>query len=322
MEPTQTPHGFDNLGGLERPVDSRDFGLTTYQHPVALPDTFIQDLSVLPVFYQGKYGTCGAHAGATFDSALQKKTLSPKYLWRQIKLIDGFPIEVGTDLRSIMQSLSNTGDCSIDLCNNDLLDSIESYTNPNDITDQQRHDAYQNDITGYAFVDNPSWDDIRQAIYQNKVVIALVRCGSGWWQNTQGQNSWQEKDVLPLRLGNYASGHFVCLYGYDKNYIYFRNSWSTDWGRNGDGYFDQTYLPYVTELGTALPLNANFKFTQNLWFGLRSNDVLQLQKRLGVYPQTGYFGPLTFAAVVKYQRAQGITPTGFCGPLTRASLNK
>jgi peptidoglycan hydrolase-like protein with peptidoglycan-binding domain len=50
-------------------------------------------------------------------------------------------------------------------------------------------------------------------------------------------------------------------------------------------------------------------------------DVLRLQIRLGVYPQTGYFGTITFAAVVKYQGANNITPTGFVGPITRAKLN-
>lgn len=32
----------------------------------------------------------------------------------------------------------------------------------------------------------------------------------------------------------------------------FRNSWSSAWGVNGDGYFDISYLPNVTEIGTAI----------------------------------------------------------------------
>jgi peptidoglycan hydrolase-like protein with peptidoglycan-binding domain len=35
---------------------------------------------------------------------------------------------------------------------------------------------------------------------------------------------------------------------------------------------------------------------------------------------TGYFGPMTLAAVQKFQRENGIEPTGFVGPLTRALL--
>lgn len=65
----------------------------------------------------------------------------------------------------------------------------------------------------------------------------------------------------------------------------------------------------------------SFKFNQNLWVGLKNDDIVQLQKRLRVTPLSGYFGVLTLAAVIRYQRANAIPPTGFVGPLTRAKLN-
>jgi peptidoglycan hydrolase-like protein with peptidoglycan-binding domain len=38
--------------------------------------------------------------------------------------------------------------------------------------------------------------------------------------------------------------------------------------------------------------------------------------------ETTTFGPLTKAALVKYQKAKGITPAvGYFGPLTRAAVN-
>lgn len=316
------PHGFENLGGKPRPKDKRDFGLAAYQQPVEIPESYTTDLSQVPVFYQGKLPACGAHAGAAFVSLMWNRPDSPKYLWKQIKLIDNFAPEDGTDIRSIMKSLANTGACSLALCPNDLGKNLADYTDPTQITDEQRHDAYLNDITGYAFAAKPSFEDIKQTIYQNKVVIALVTCGDGWWKDKNGVNTWDGAKLFPLKQGVYASGHFVVLYGYDKNYIYFRNSWSESWGVKGNGYFDQSYVKNVLELGTAIPLGSKFIFKNNLYFGLQSNDVLQLQKRLGVVPTTGYFGPKTLLAVLAYQKANGITPTGFCGPLTRASLNK
>ena len=56
--------------------------------------------------------------------------------------------------------------------------------------------------------------------------------------------------------------------------------------------------------------------------------VKQLQERLraeGFFTyatSTGYFGPITFAAVQAYQTKHGIPSTGFVGPLTIAELNK
>lgn len=62
-------------------------------------------------------------------------------------------------------------------------------------------------------------------------------------------------------------------------------------------------------------------FTQNLTVGSTGAEVTQLQTTLGVTPVTGYFGPITKAAVVKYQIANNISGTGYVGPLTRAALN-
>ena len=60
---------------------------------------------------------------------------------------------------------------------------------------------------------------------------------------------------------------------------------------------------------------------------MRHPDVTELQNRLteeGFYngPVTGYFGRLTRAAVIRYQKAHNITPAvGYFGPITRAAMN-
>ncbi len=74
---------------------------------------------------------------------------------------------------------------------------------------------------------------------------------------------------------------------------------------------------------------ATYNFATNLRLGSRGADVTALQQvliaegHLSISAPTGYFGPLTLAAVKKYQAAHGISPqSGFVGPLTRAELNK
>jgi len=70
-------------------------------------------------------------------------------------------------------------------------------------------------------------------------------------------------------------------------------------------------------------------FYGDLYYGMNSNQVSCLQqylKLLGpqIYPEglvTGYFGPLTEAAVKRYQAWQGIITTGYFGPLTRTAAN-
>jgi peptidoglycan hydrolase-like protein with peptidoglycan-binding domain len=67
-------------------------------------------------------------------------------------------------------------------------------------------------------------------------------------------------------------------------------------------------------------------FTSNLTVGSTGAEVTALQNFLigkGYKTlATGYFGPMTKAALAAYQTAKGITPAaGYFGPLTRASVN-
>lgn len=68
------------------------------------------------------------------------------------------------------------------------------------------------------------------------------------------------------------------------------------------------------------------RFTTDIHFGMRSDDVAVLQRILlgkGLYRAdvTGYFGPITLEAVKAYQRANGIAATGYVGALTRTAMN-
>jgi hypothetical protein len=71
-------------------------------------------------------------------------------------------------------------------------------------------------------------------------------------------------------------------------------------------------------------------FSRDLYYGINSNDVKCLQQFLAnlgpeIYPEgliTGYYGPLTQAAVKRYQTFKGIITTGYFGPLTRAKANQ
>ncbi len=71
--------------------------------------------------------------------------------------------------------------------------------------------------------------------------------------------------------------------------------------------------------------NSTSTLTKNLFFGSHDKQVFILQKNLieKHYLKTsanGYFGRSTLKAVKKFQKANGLTPTGFVGPKTRAAL--
>ena len=89
--------------------------------------------------------------------------------------------------------------------------------------------------------------------------------------------------------------------------------------------------------------SAAYVFTQDLSLGAKGDDVYNLQLFLISQPvepaacgescqtaqalekagATGFFGPLTQAALAEYQKAKGITPAiGYFGVKTRAKVNE
>lgn len=88
-----------------------------------------------------------------------------------------------------------------------------------------------------------------------------------------------------------------------------------------------TSAPAATSAPTpAVSTASGYQFTLSLQNGSTGTEVTQLQSLLyslgylSVSP-TGYYGPATAAAVVKFQAAKGIAQLGIVGPQTREALN-
>ena len=307
----------NSFGAIIREQDPRDYPLGAFT-PETFPEKYFTDISKFPVENQRKIPACGSHAGSFVKNVQDGVRLSPAYLWKEIKLVDGHPIESGTDMLSIFRVLNKTGVCKYDLMPNDTTVTPEEYTKYN-VNMEQQADAASHKIGTYAFEFYPSMDSMKKAIFKHKAVLCLIRIGEEFWKP-----SWSA--TQPLRPPkNPISGHFVTLYGYDKDYIYFRNEWGSEYGEQGNGRFGVNYLPYVVEIGTAVDDNSG-RFKKNLQYGSMGIDVWSLQRFLvskgfGSYTPTGFFGPKTVASVKAFQARYGIQQTGTVGPITRGKLN-
>ncbi|MFA5131392.1 MAG: FN3 associated domain-containing protein [Patescibacteria group bacterium] len=101
------------------------------------------------------------------------------------------------------------------------------------------------------------------------------------------------------------------------------------------GFFSLVLLS-LSLLGTNFSAQAAANFNNNLKIGNVNSDVKALQKYLNAQgtpvalsgvgapgQETNYFGPATKAALIKFQKANKISPaSGFFGPLTRGFINK
>lgn len=332
------PHGFDNLGATAKKVDERDIMLgavkavPSYTFPAKLDNTTAYGM---PVEYQGKQPACGAHSGTALNGIRMKWRYSPRFTWREIKQFDGHALADGTDMRSIFKSLQKQGAATFSLIGNDVNMSLEDYVKPQ-IPAGLYVETVKHAIPGYGFAGDLTFNGLKQYIYDRGAVILLIRVSERFWSGKNGKPSWKEKDILPLATPDVkfpvVSGHFVVAHSYDEKYIYFLNSFSDAWGRNGHGYFGSDYMPWVLDAGAVVPL----AFKQDLWYGMDNEEVRQLQVLLNKNPstqltssgpgspgqETTFFGTITKGAVVRFQQLHAIKPAlGYVGALTRAVLN-
>lgn len=316
-----------SFGGIERVQQQTDVLIGSFAGIESTPENYNTEIIGTGIIEnQNQTPSCGAHAGASLKNTLEDGFRgSPEYLWKAMRLVDKLSPDDGSNMLTIMERLSNRGICPFnDMPNNSLVSNAE-YADPSTLTSQMDKDAHR--IGTYGFTFNPTFQQIKDAIYQHKAVILLLRVGAEFWTAENGIASWQEKDILPLdpNRAQITSGHFVTAKAFDKDFIYFQNEWSDSWGKKGWGYFGEDYAYRVAEMGSQIHENAKYIFTKVLRFGMKSFDVAQLQKVLNSQGSTllvdGQFGNKTMIAVQLFQTKHGLVSDGIVGNKTNAVLN-
>lgn len=136
------------------------------------------------------------------------------------------------------------------------------------------------------------------------VTLAMQKAGS----KLGAHRHYQKRPVIKVPAT--TGGTYLNAYGFYKD---------------PQGEYYQVYMPnngYNGCVDWYAPL-----FARSLVVGMSGYDVYLLQKALvkegfGTFVPTGFYGAMTFAAVMKYQLRYGMTPVGTVGPMTRAQLNK
>lgn len=258
------------------------------------------------------------------------------------RLIDGNTSE-GSSIKTMLQIAYKYGAPRKELVpTDDTHKSYQDYISI-DFSPEVYADALKQRIAGYARV-NTDMQSIIDAGSQSQTGIQLMlRVGNNFY-TANGVSTWDKTKLSPLAVPNPITGaHSIKTIkgGQDKNFT-LRNSWGDAlnpvYQPNGvwsDGDIDfkwDTQAPYIVEAWTILPqpVNVLFKhfFSKPINFGETSTEVTALQRVLtilGAYsgPVTGWYGPLTMAAVKGFQMAHGITSGDGrnVGPATRGQLN-
>ena len=191
----------------------------------------------------------------------------------------------------------------------------------------------ENKLKGYEIIDSDIPEKVAAAIQNSEAgIITRYEVGQEWWTP-----SWKKEDINPLRApAQSISGHQIIasLYRFnDKKLIRLSNTWGKDWCDQGeaDTYYEdykmtEAWLPHFKSAPEVIinrpSLPKHQPLTRNLSFMMTGDDVMRLQKVLGV-KTTGFFWYATLNAVIAYQKKNKIDPAvGFVGPITREKLNK
>ncbi len=244
-----------DLGALERSEDKRDINLDKLKiyGGVSTPvlDVYLPDYSWLQRNYQGQTPSCGPHAASHAKAILehienlnQIQRYSPRYLWIKDKnLIDKTPLENGTDMRSLLQSLQSYGICDFELLGNDITLPLDTYSSLSAITPTIDDNARTKIISKYGFSWNIDFQSIKSLIKQNAIVILLIKVDDGFW----GTNN--------PTFTNALYGHFVIANGYDETSIRVLDSADPN-DQYAVKFIDQKYItpPFVLEIGTIVDM--------------------------------------------------------------------
>ncbi len=299
------------------------------------------DMSAILVQMQYNIGICTAEDVCTAIERFRNDDviLSRKFTYLVGKtLVDG-NLDEGSSIKSMLHGAYKYG-------------TQPASVIPDNITNDTKYADFINfDITPYlptatkipGYINVPvDKDSIATAVNKYGCLCVRYGCGNTWWTDIFGNNTWDPSKLFPLRSPQViVSGHAVTGYGYDYTTIdetfTFRNSWSTAWGMNGNGYsILHQYAP--TEAWAILPVtpvipSLPLKFIQQMQYGSMGAQVRLLQQTLvaggyATFWATGFYGPITVQAVIRYQIKNGIIKDAFAvgagrvGPLTLLSLNK
>ena len=333
----------NDIAALSFPVPATPASLTTYRY---------NQVDNYPVLMQNLTPSCVAHSLALLvQDYFFKKTgkiihFSPRWLDALMKTVDGQGMATGGAIPQLgLKLLAKYGCATESTCPNNTLLPILQYRDPACLTPQAYAEAAQYKIPGYVKIATDP-QSLRNAVYFFGLVSTLRSVGNEWYTP-----SWLPAGIDPIRTPNpVTSGHQTTDFGWNGTMNKLRNSWSKNWDINGNADYDvNAWQPFTIEAWAIAeipsdvldflknlpsPKNFHYNWTVDMSYGQGvTDDVKYLQIAMMILgfmtppsvDQLGLYGPMTSAAVLKYQQTNGIPTQGLgghnVGPLTRASLN-
>ena len=220
-------------GLIPDPKDERDILLGNYLLKVALPSEFSWDDDRVPILNQGKTPECVSHSAGTMKVFQELREHNKIYsfdcheLYRKCKEEDGMSNQSGTFIRICCKVLQQRG-----------------------ILYKQKEKELYFPISAYAREEN--LEELKFALVANGPFTVGVPVFSNWFTGS----------VIDILKDESILGyHAICLYGYSDSLeqIFFRNSWSEDWGIKGKASLTYRYIEkYLVSAWSTIDIQDKF----------------------------------------------------------------
>lgn len=222
--------------------DSRDYLLSNiFAQKVELPESFDLREQMTPIETQGNKGICYAMATCAIKQYLDTKelkitnwkgnyiNLSERFLVHFVKKISNLWDIEGDYFRNALKAVTKYGVCLEESWPTNLNLNWDEFakTEP-PLTAQQEALKYRGG--SYWRVVPITAESFSQSLYQSQVPLLI---GMSW---VESFNRPAKDGELPLPSGKSLGGHAVNFVGWEKNKLWFRNSWGNQWGNNGYFY--------------------------------------------------------------------------------------
>ena len=343
-----------HIGGANHSIKEHRDVIDSVLAPV-IPTYYDADFSKIPVQMQRTLGICVAEATCSLIERFRNDgiVLSRRFMYVGMKkLVDG-NLDEGSSVKSGLHFAYKYGTQPESVVPTDKTMSYADFVDfdigtPILQPDGKTWKIFTNGveatkIPGYVSVPTDKISLASGIIKYNGLVVRY-ECGATWYTDIMGKVTWLASALFPLRRPKpVTAGHAVCGTAFDFtsfDRLDIRNSWSTAWGLNGDGYADlNTFAP--TEAWAILPTapviidDTTIPFVKNLSFGMTDSEVNRLQrilKKLGYMKYTGantnFYGKETQKAVLAFQEQNGVVKFGiesafgyYFGVKSRTTLN-
>jgi hypothetical protein len=328
----------DNRSEVEKAKDFKFEEIVTSVAPVEWKEKISTSWRKFPIFNQDSSGSCVAQTMAKLMGVLY-------YLKNNVYV--HFSATHIYQRRSNKPAGGMSGTEAFDIARKGV--TLEVLTPSQDMNDTQmdgiKIEAYKEEVGKIFALGNYIVGPVKDIETIASIIQETGKAIMVWYYFTYAE--WQDvPEVKNENLDLYAAGtvrHSVTAVDFTlykgKKCLIIEDSWGPNYGKGGQRIITEDFHK-ARNWFVAHPMNfkfdipvvppaPTFKFTLTLRQGDKNNEVTELQKYLqkaGFYPTnsaiTGFFGSVTKASVVSFQKAKGLSADGIVGPKTREILNK